>query len=469
MPQPPHSDSLLDTIARRLARWRGTRLVVAVSGGGDSVAMLRLLHELTPTLHLSLVVAHLNHGVRGDEADAEAAFVAHLAESLGLPCEIGQWRPERPAHFEDDARRARYAWLAEIATRHNAPAVAVGHTREDQVETILQRILRGTGLRGLAGMPASRSLAPGVQLIRPLLNHSRESLRDYLCALQQPHYEDPTNTEPMYTRARLRQELIPLLQSQYNPRVVEAILRLGALAQASDAALRPRLRSAARPIATPSENEVVLNVTRLAALPPVLRAEALRVVWRRLGWPQRDMTRTHWRRLAQAASSRHRQPARFQLPGPIEVERRDDRLTLRRPQPRPDPPPKWQPLLLPIPGQAQGPFGTIAISADRIEPATEIIDAEALEPFHDANGFPYLLLRPPHSGDRFAPLGMGGRSRPLRDFLRERRMPRARRGVVPLLCDARGILWVVGHRIADRVKRHEGTQARLGMRFEPPA
>ncbi len=173
----------LNQVRRRVRRWcasdAGSRWVVAVSGGGDSVALVRALHRLAPELGLSLSVAHLDHGVRGDAAQADAAFVHDLAVSLGLPLDLGAWQPTRTGHFEADARRARYAWLRESAIARGATTIAVGHTRDDQVETILHRIIRGTGLRGLAGMPAQRVLSrdPPITLVRPLLSVSRQAIR----------------------------------------------------------------------------------------------------------------------------------------------------------------------------------------------------------------------------------------------------------------------------------------------------
>ncbi len=169
----------IDRVERRLARWCEQGLdkswVAAVSGGGDSVGLLRVLHQLAGPLGLQLSVAHLDHGVRGEEARADAAFVAALAGSLGLPFVLGAWQPTRSGHFESDARRARYGWLTEVAMVRGAAVIAVGHTLDDQAETILHRIVRGTGPRGLAGIPSRRVLAssPKVTLVRPLLGVTR--------------------------------------------------------------------------------------------------------------------------------------------------------------------------------------------------------------------------------------------------------------------------------------------------------
>ena len=196
MEMPP---SWLGRVERRTIRWRdrglGVVWVVAVSGGSDSVGLLRALAALAPGLGLKLSVAHLDHGVRGDAARADAALVAELSAALGLPFDLGHWHPSRPGHFEADARQARYAWLTEVARARGAEAIAVGHTRDDQAETILHRILRGTGLRGLAGIPSRRPIAEGLTLVRPLLHVGREEIRVYLAALGQSYRDDASNAD----------------------------------------------------------------------------------------------------------------------------------------------------------------------------------------------------------------------------------------------------------------------------------
>ncbi len=233
----------IDRISRRIRRGRSRDLggtwVVAVSGGGDSVGLLRVLHELAPTAGLSLSVAHLDHGVRGEASRADAAFVADLAATLGLPFDLGHWRPILSGHFESEARCARYAWLTQIARARNADVVAVGHTRDDQAETILHRIVRGTGPRGLVGIPRQRALAtdPPILLVRPLLSAYRHEIRAYLTGIGQDCREDASNADLTRTRARIRHDLLPRLADEYNPKVVDALVRLGELAAASQRAI----------------------------------------------------------------------------------------------------------------------------------------------------------------------------------------------------------------------------------------
>jgi tRNA(Ile)-lysidine synthase len=459
--------SWVDRIGRRLARWRSRGLhgtwVVAVSGGGDSVGLLRVLHELAPSAGLRLSVAHLDHGVRGEMGRADAAFVAELAESLGLPFDLGHWEPARAGHFESDARRARYGWLVTVARSRAAGVVAVGHTRDDQAETILHRILRGTGPLGLAGIPARRLLAadPEVQLVRPLLEVSHAAVRDYLQGLGQSCREDASNTDLTRTRARIRHDLLPKLAAEYNPRVAGALVRLGKLAAASWRGIEADVRQmTAAVVITRTPECLVLKHAFLRSLPAFLRAEVLRHLWRHAGWPEASMSARHWRRLA--ALVQNDEIPRTEIGAGVAVSTESFFLVLRRP-------PVVRvveavtesagPIALEVPGSASVPWagGRVVAAFDPGQPGDESVDFDRLV-------LP-LSVRTPATGDRFAPLGMKGKSTPLADFFRGRGVPRHRRALTPLVCDRLGIVWVVGHRIADRVKVTGDTRRRLMMKW----
>jgi tRNA(Ile)-lysidine synthase len=437
--------------------------VVAVSGGGDSVGLLRVLHELADRVALRLSVAHLNHGTRGDAASADAEFVAELSASLGLPFDLGQWQPDRGRHFESDARRARYAWLTKIARARGASVVAVGHTRDDQAETILHRILRGTGIRGLAGMPRTRTLAPDpkVALVRPLLGVSRQEVRDYLAGLAQPFREDQSNADLTRTRARIRHDLLPKLEVEYNPRIASALVRLGGLAGAFQRSLDSDLEEMKPAVViTSAPHCVVLKHGFLGSLPLHLRAEVLRGVWRDLGWPEAGMTARRWLRLAKLAGKDD--VPRVIIGANVVADTENSFLVLRRTPANPpasEPPAPPEPIELAVPGSALIPWarGRVSASLDSQAPRDESID-------RDAVAGP-LFIRSPVPGDRFEPLGMGGKHMPLADFLRGCRIARGRRARQPLLCDQRGIIWVVGQRIADRVKITAQTNRTVELRW----
>ncbi|MHB1561180.1 MAG: tRNA lysidine(34) synthetase TilS [Isosphaeraceae bacterium] len=456
----------VETIGQRLARWRSRGLsgtwIVAVSGGGDSVGLLRILHELAPALQLRLSVAHLDHGVRGEAARQDAEFVSGLAASLGLPFDLGRWQPTRAGHFESDARRARYAWLIDVARTRGAGVVAVGHTRDDQAETILHRIIRGTGPRGLAGIPPRRRLAvePPIELVRPLLDVSRASIRADLERLGQPFREDASNADVTRTRARIRHELLPRLAADYNPRVDEAIVRLGGLVAASQRAIEGVVRDVTRSsVATRGNGFFVLKPPFLRTQPLYLRTEVLRRLWRDAGWPQSGMSAQHWRRLGEAVATL--ESGSFDAGAGVVLTVRPPFLVLHRTAPT-DPSPTAEPtapLLLPIPGDLDVPWadGRIIGAIEPAAPADEAIDLDRLDP--------PLSVRAPVSGDRFAPLGMGGRSMALADFFRGRDVGRDARMKIPIVSDRQGIVWVVGHRIAERVKVTDSTERRLMLRW----
>ena len=443
-----------------LKRWRDSGLgdtwVVAVSGGSDSVGMLRVLHATASELGARLSVAHLDHGVRGESARADAEFVAGLAEGLGLPIDLGNWRPTRPGHFEADARRARYAWLAEVARARGASGVAVGHTKDDQAETILHRIVRGTGLHGLAGMPGRRPLSASATLFRPLLHVTRREIRAYLAAIGQPFREDASNDDRSRTRARIRHDLLPRLAADYNPEVADALVRLGGLAGASGRVLRRRVREIARTAILRSDADSFALDRRVLSLSSgFLRAEVFRLAWRRAGWPEGAMGAEQWRRLARLVGASR---ARVSLGNGVEVVTDLREMILTRSAPLAEPPLR-EPVPLPLPGEAPWDGGRVVATLDPEPdaPRDETVDLDSL--------VPPLFVRAPRPGDRFVPLGMEG-SQALNDFFRGRHVSGAQRRATPLVCDALGIVWVVGHRIAHRSRLTNATRREVGLRWE---
>lgn len=226
--------TLADEIERKFAdqlkelAWfrAGIKIGVAVSGGADSVALLRLLADLRSELGVVVSAAHFNHRLRGKASESDENFVAALAEKLGLPLHIGRGdvagkAKREKANLEDAARRARYEFFARLAEQDAVELVATAHTMDDQAETVLAHMFRGTGIAGLAG------IHPGAgQIVRPLLGFRREDLRKYLRARKQSWREDASNRDITRTRARMRKKLLPLLEKQFNPAVIEHLAAL---------------------------------------------------------------------------------------------------------------------------------------------------------------------------------------------------------------------------------------------------
>ncbi len=283
------------------------------------------------------MAAHLNHGLRADEADADEAFVVDLCQRLGVACRVGREPVAKSAArrgdgLEEAARDARYRFLARTADEMGARYLVTAHTADDQVETILHRILRGTGIAGLAGMPRVRVIEDaGVTLIRPLLGLHRVQLMSYLAAIGQPFREDSSNRDPRYTRNRLRHELLPVLAADYNPAVADALLRLGALAGEVQAVVEPLAADLAERCLARQTAEVLEIVPKpLAGQPRYLVREMLVRLWREQGWPQQSMGFAEWDDLAEMLSAAGTNPARRTFPGNVAAEAVAERLRLTR-------------------------------------------------------------------------------------------------------------------------------------------
>jgi len=297
-------------VARRLHRLDigPGPLVVAVSGGPDSVALLRAL--VTVRGVDELVIAHVNHQLRGAESDADEEFVRHLhrqleTESGARPilrcCRVDTAAAARAdrANLEAAARRIRYDWLAQVAAETGARWVATGHTADDQAETVLHRLVRGTGLKGLRGIAARRHLTEGVEVIRPLLGVRRSAVLAYLADLGQSYRSDSSNRDRRFTRNRIRLDLLPLLAEEFNPRIVEVLGRIAQLThvafQREEREAQDLLAKAERPRAGPI---FVLDRSLLADAPPALVRAVFRLVWEREGWPTGRLDFDAWDRLA---------------------------------------------------------------------------------------------------------------------------------------------------------------------------
>ena len=315
--------------------WHDVTVLAAVSGGADSVALLRALRAVQVPGPGRLVVAHFNHALRA-EADADEAFVMELASSLGLECLVGRSRRQPDAaapvaRIEESARHERYEFLGERANHVGARYVATAHSADDQAETVLHRILRGTGIAGVAGMRRARALGEGVTLIRPLLGARRAELAAYLESLGQTFREDATNAERRFTRNRLRHDLLPQLAEQYNSNVVDALLRLSQLASGAQQVIDSQVAALIQRAVTFETHRVTYNLSQLVTEPRYLVRELLVACWRRQGWPEQAMGFAEWDSLADhlLAPETKTGPLRV-LPGRIAVVRRADTLVLER-------------------------------------------------------------------------------------------------------------------------------------------
>jgi tRNA(Ile)-lysidine synthase len=450
-------------------------IVVGVSGGSDSMALLHGLAELArgEGAGWRLHVAHLNHRLRGAEADRDAEFVLRSAEALGLASTIASVDVAGPGEgrsggWEESARRRRYEFFERVCLQQEAAVVAIGHHADDNAETILHHIIRGTGFRGLRGMLPRRELREGspVHLVRPLLGFRREELAEFLERRGIACRVDSTNADLHHTRNRIRHQVMPLLSEAVNPQAVEALLRLGAQARLMETfLLESAERLLAAHVARRDEGVLALSTRGLEAQPRILQLEMLRLAIVGFGLGERSLGFSHLSRLADMLHGRAGD-SHAQLPGGLRVSREKEHLVFSLPGKSDELPPLPE-VPVSVPGTTELPPTAWSVEA-RVEPATggepgrlcalprheEWLDYERVAP--------PLTLRGPEAGDRFRPLGSPG-GKKLSDFFIDHKIPPRSRSQTPILCDRRGVLWVVPYRIDDRAKVTETTSRLLKL------
>ena len=479
-------DALVRNALRRSGLSPGARLVVAVSGGPDSLALLHSLKRLQGKTALELHGAHLDHGLRGEASAADARFVAQTFRALSIPLTSGSadveaYRARRSMSLEEAAREVRYDFLARVATEQDADAVALGHTAADQVETVLMHIVRGSGLAGLAGMEPSvrRSIAPHIRhscasgnpfpesctvggtellLVRPLLAIVREDTLAYCEALGLEPRLDESNRSPLMTRNRVRMDVMPLLE-ELNPQVRNALLRLSRVARQQISHLDEQLASLPPGAMRVEAGTVTLDRSLVATLPAAVRLHLLRLAVATARGDLDGIYQAHLDRMDGMLAGSASRTA--DLPGGLAFSVGYDEATLTfGPPPQPDmPPPLTRAHPLNVPGEtaAEGWLVTAHIAPAHDETPPDGALTARLDP--GLAGEP-LSLRPRQPGDRFQPLGMTGRKK-LKDFLIDEKVPRAHRDRIPLLVTPRGIAWVPGHRVAEWAKLPPGAQEAL--------
>ncbi|MEW6541634.1 MAG: tRNA lysidine(34) synthetase TilS [Bacillota bacterium] len=476
---------LQDRVQQYIVRHRmlapGMGVLVGVSGGPDSVALLDILSALSADLGISLTVAHLNHRLRGAEAEADAEYVRMLAEKLALPCvveecDVRAFRKTERLSTQTAARELRYRFFARAARAAGAQRVALGHHADDQAQTILHHFIRGTGPAGLAGMAPVRGL-----FIRPLLGVRRREIEAYCRVRDLDPRFDPSNLDPVYTRNRLRAELLPLLETKYNPNLVTALLRLGEICRAENDYLAVQAESAFQRLAVSADGAVRLDAGGVAALSPAIGRRVVRKAWSELAGDPGALDFDHVERVLELARP-EAGGKKLDLPRGILVERQAAGLVFSLGPSPPETLP-WSSALV-VPGRTDLPDGRWITAEIRHARGTHaghplqwvgsgrVGRPETLQPGQaavdlDALTLP-LTVRNRRPGDVFWPQGAGGRMK-LKEFLINNKVPRPERDRIPLVFDGEGrLVWVAGHRIGEFCKLTPRTRSVLVLSVSEP-
>jgi tRNA(Ile)-lysidine synthase len=457
-------EQVLHYIRERKLLKAGDRAAVAVSGGADSVALLRVLLELREELGVVLVVAHFNHQLRGVESDGDEHFVAELAAEHDLPFFAGRGDVRRHAEInqrslEHAARILRYMWMHELAPEQRLDAIATAHTRDDQVETVLMKFLRGAGTRGLAGihpiilmshLPAAGALNAiqptmrkgHLRVVRPLLEASRADIEAYLASLNQPWREDRSNRDTQHLRNRIRHELLPWLEREYNPNLRQVLSQSAEIALSEEDYWHEHASSLA--VRWHQEKRRLRLQEKRAASTGFLScgvAVQRRTLKQFLEWHGIIVDFHHIEAARMCALG---DGSTVSLPGGWQARRKGDCLELFAPTSTFEVEEftrRWQ-YSLPVPGRCGIAEAGITLEAvlvspefAALEPPGSLLRASALGP--------ELVVRNWHPGDRFRPSHTGSAEK-LKRLFSEKRIPARHRPLWPVALSGSLIVWVRG-------------------------
>lgn len=458
---------VIDKIKKRVVEDQlieeGDKVVVAISGGPDSVCLLHCLSMLQEEYQLQLYGAHLNHNFRGIEALKDAQYVTKLCEGLNImsfvkSIDVAEYAKNNGCTHEEAGRIVRYAFFDEVAEKVGATKIAIAHNQNDQAETVLMRLLRGTGLQGLTAIHHKRG-----KIIRPLLDVTREEIEEYCCFHQLEPRIDQTNLEPIYHRNKIRLELIPMLEKEYNPNLVEALSRMAETLKADNDFIQQQAKDIYGLLAQQEDsNTIVLPVHGINKLPKSLFVRVLRCSVEALVGKGEILEYRHIENLKHLVNKSETGQA-IQLPMGITAKKSYHKIILTTNTDK---------------GVKSFNYEVQDLGITPIEEIDVVFEFKVMD-IKDMKEIPrsaytkvfdwdqisqQLNIRNRRDGDRFTPLGLKG-TKKLKDFFIDRKVEREERDRIPLVCDGNEIMWVVGHQISDKYKVTNNTKQILSIEF----
>jgi len=454
---------LFNQVKRTVDRYhlleKGDRLIVGVSAGVDSMVLLHLLNTYREAFDLSLIVAHVNHGLRPEESEKEAELVQKESARLGLAFEYGRFNVKEFQKLgglspQDAARRIRFHFFHDLLKKHYAQKIALGHNADDQVETVLLRLVRGSGLQGLKGILPIRE----GKVIRPLLEVWRGEIESFAIEKKISFLLDSSNLKHDYLRNRIRLALIPLMEREYQPNFREIILRTSSILREENDYVERGAEEAYQKIVREERDTLSFKFSEYQSLHQAIQWRVLKKIFERIYDWGMDMEEGGWSDVHKIYQKLHQSSPSFllELPRGVWVEKRYDIVLLEKGGIKPFPPFEVE-LIFP---------GRTFIEEIKKE---VVIEEANLNQFKDCKESPHLSLMDYESlqfplkirnfrpGDRFHPLGVKGTQK-LKEFFIDHKVPRFERLKIPLLISGEMIAWIVGYRIDERVKVTEKTK-----------
>lgn len=436
---------------------QGETVIIGVSGGVDSMCLLDILHRIQRRHSLGLVAAHLHHGLRGVEAEQDYRFVQEQASRYGVPFEgerLNATDFSRSSNVQATARELRYQFYEEVAKKWNAQKIATGHHLDDQVETLLLQIFRGTGtLKGIRPVRGGR-------YIRPLLDVCRQDILVYAKQRKIAHREDSSNLKTTYLRNRIRHQLVPWIRKEINPSFSRSLINLSSLLRSEHECMDVLAKQAYAQARekTPHIGEVVLKRNVLETLEPSLTKRVLREAYRNIRGSTQGLSYVHVQKVCEILQGKEREKHRkLSLPDGIDLFVEHERILFSRLDVWSCTPYHYH---LPIGEDLFIPEAGVRLHATRV-PTKELPTGKHLDPnrafLYPGSTTAGMVVRNFRTGDRFRPLGMHG-SKKLKDYFIDQKIPRSFRCRLPILEVDGKIAWVVGFRMDERFKVNQHVQ-----------
>ena len=456
-------DKVLKTIRENnmLGAGARTNILVAFSGGVDSTALIHILNSLKDKLNIKLFAAHLNHKIRKIDSGLDAAFALKTAKKLGIPCIVEEFdvpffAKQNKLNLEDAARRARYTFLERTAAKVGADRIALAHNADDNIETLLMRLIRGTGMKGMEGIPPVRG-----KIIRPMIGLFRSEIEEYLRSKKITPRIDKTNLETKYLRNRIRKYLIPKLVS-YNRNIKELLLQTISEANVIHGFVETKAKEALKGmILLTNIGEMRLDIKMLMDAEPALKGEVLRLAVEHV---KKDLVDISFVHIGSILGQLHKKRAEIDLPG-IYVRINKGELSITNTRPIKI---RKHPFLhrLEIPGEVRDKDNGFIVEAD-ILPSVTAKELRAKDPYrayldYDKISRP-LIVRNRMPGDVFSPFGLKG-SKKLQDIFVDEKIDIDKRDNIPVIDDGKKIVWVVGYRISEKAKVTAATKKVVRLR-----
>lgn len=452
----------------------GEMILIGVSGGSDSVLLLYLLNHLKEKYHLSLHIAHLNHGFR-KEAGKEAKFVKNMAKGFGIPVtskmiDVPFYAKKKRLSKQEAAREVRYSFLKNVANKIGADKIALGHTADDQAETFLMRMIRGAGSKGMGGMsPCYKFAVPSSQfaIIRPLIEIGRKEIINYLKKERIPFIEDPSNISSIYLRNRIRNELIPYIEKRYNPQIKKIFVHSAQILREEDSFLEDYSKRILPEFVTLREKgKTEISLNPFLNLEKTIQRRLIRIAIEEIIGSLKGYSMHHINEVIDSIAS-GQTGKRINLPKGVVVQKDYDILSISlkgsgvRGQRS-----GIRSYDINIPGTTSIPEFCLILNAEIKEPPFESGNGKIQSAFDLEKISDKIKIRKRKDGDFFFPIGMGGKSKKLKTYFIDEKIRRDEREKIPLLVSGGNILWVIGHRQDDRYKVSEETKKALLVKAE---